>query len=81
MVINYLRNRLYGTRGGTLRFHHMGRNGKSIKKALKKIEDLEPVYENLKIILNRYLIPGVIPEEITTSRLFCLNKKADEVII
>ena len=53
--------------------------GKSIKKALKKIEDLEPVYEKLKIILNRYLIPGVIPEEITTSRLFCLNKKADEV--
>ena len=30
-------------------------------------------------MLNRYLIPGVIPEEITTSRLFCLNKKGDEV--
>ncbi len=53
--------------------------GKCIKKALKKIEDLNPVYENLKVILNRYLIPGVIPEEITTNRLFCLNKKADEV--
>ena len=38
-----------------------------------------PVYENLKIILNRYLIPGVIPEDITSSKLFCLNKKADEV--
>ena len=28
---------------------------------------------------NRYLIPGVIPDEINTSRLFCLNKKADEI--
>ena len=38
-----------------------------------------PVYENLKTTLNRYLILGVIPEEIITSRLFCLNKKSDEV--
>ena len=30
-----------------------------------------------KIILKRYLIPRVIPEEITTSILFCINKKAD----
>ena len=36
--------------------------GKRIKNALKKIEDLNPVHENLKIILNRYLIPGIIPE-------------------
>ena len=35
-------------------------------------------YDIIKDILNRYLIPGVIPEEITTSRLFCLNKKANE---
>ena len=28
---------------------------------------------------NRYLIPGVIPDEINTNRLFCLNKKADEI--
>ena len=41
------------------------------------MEDLNPVYENIKIILNRYFIPGVIQEEI--SRLFCLNKKPDEV--
>ena len=44
--------------------------GKCIKSAIKKIEDLNPVYENLKIILNSYLIHGVIPEEITTSRFF-----------
>ena len=30
-------------------------------------------------LAKKILIPGVIPEEITTSRLFCLNKKADEV--
>ncbi len=29
---------------------------KCIKSTLKKIEDLNPVYENIKIILNRYLI-------------------------
>ena len=28
---------------------------------------------------NRYLIQDVIPDEINTRRLFCLNKKADEV--
>ena len=28
---------------------------------------------------NRYLIPGLIPDEINTSRLFCLNKTADEI--
>ena len=48
--------------------------GKSLKNAIK------PEYHNkIKNILNRYLIPWVIPEEITTSRLFCLNKKSDEV--
>ena len=47
--------------------------GISLKNAIK------PEYYNIiKNILNRYLIPGVIPEEITTSRLFCLNKKANE---
>ena len=42
--------------------------GKYIKKVIKKIEDLEPVYENLKIILNRYLILGLISEVIITSK-------------
>ncbi len=47
--------------------------GKSLKKAIKP-----EYYEKIKNILNRYLIPGVMPEEITTSRLFCLNKNANE---
>ena len=47
--------------------------GKSLKKAI------EPeYYEKIKNILNRYLIPCVMPEEITASRLFCLNKNANE---
>jgi hypothetical protein len=37
----------------------------------------KPSIWKYKIILKRYLIPRVIPEEITTSRLFCINKKAD----
>ena len=47
--------------------------GISLKNAIKP-----EYYNKIKNILNRYLIPGVIPEEITTSRLFCLNKKANE---
>ena len=47
--------------------------GKSLKKAITP-----EYYEKIKNILNRYLIPGVMPEEITTSRLFCLNKNANE---
>ena len=47
--------------------------GISLKNAIKP-----EYYDIIKNILNRYLIPGVIPEEITTSRLFCLNKKANE---
>ncbi len=35
-------------------------SGKCIKSVLRKIEDLNPVYENIKIRLNRYLIPEVI---------------------
>ena len=30
-------------------------------------------------ILNRYLITVVISKEIITSRLFCMNKKEDEL--
>ena len=37
--------------------------GKCIKSAIKKIEDLNPVYENIKIILYRYLIRGVIQKK------------------
>ena len=47
--------------------------GISLKNSIKP-----EYYDIIKDILNRYLIPGVIPEEITTSRLFCLNKKANE---
>ena len=35
-------------------------------------------YNKINSILNRNLIPGVMPEENITSRLFCLNKKANE---
>ena len=48
--------------------------GIALKNAIKA-----EYYDIIKNILNRYLIPGVIPDEITTSRLFCLNKKANEV--
>ena len=48
--------------------------GIALKNALKA-----EYYDIIKNILNRYLIPGVIQDEITTSRLFCLNKKANEV--
>jgi len=48
-------------------------------KRIKKNKDLGIVYENLKIIINRYWITNVIPDEITTSRLFCLNKKVDKI--
>ena len=30
-------------------------------------------------MFNRYLKPEVIPKGMTISRLFCLNKKADEI--
>ena len=55
--------------------------GKAIKNAINLIDKnkLDNVYENLVKMYNRYLIPGVIPDEINTSRLFCLNKKADEI--
>ena len=55
--------------------------GKAIKNAINLVDKnkLDDVYENLVKMYNRYLIPGVIPDEINTSRLFCLNKKADEI--
>jgi len=55
--------------------------GKAIKNAINLIDKnkLDNIYENLVKMYNRYLIPGVIPDEINTSRLFCLNKKADEI--
>ena len=57
-----------------MRFNYL-----KILKCFKENRGLNTVYENLKIILNRYLILGVIPEETTTNSLFCLNKKLDEV--
>ena len=47
--------------------------GISLKNAIK-----HDYYNIIKNILNRYLIPDVIPEEIITNRFFCLNKKANE---
>ena len=45
----------------------------SLKNAIKP-----EYYDIIKNILNRYLIQDVIPEEINTSRLFCLNIQANE---
>ena len=55
--------------------------GKAIKNAINLIkkEELNIVYNNISKVFNRYLKPEVIPNEMTISRLFCLNKKADEV--
>ena len=52
--------------------------GKAIKNAINLIEKdkLDNIYENIVKMYNRYLIPGVIPDEINTSRLLYLNKKA-----
>ena len=44
-----------------------------------KKEELDTVYHNLSKVFNRYLKPELIPNEMKISRLFCLNKKADEV--
>ena len=44
-----------------------------------KKEELNIVYNNISKVFNRYLKPEVIPNEMTISRLFCLNKKAEEV--
>ena len=44
-----------------------------------KKEEFNTVYNNISKVFNRYLKPEVIPYEMTISRLFCLNKKADEV--
>ena len=55
--------------------------GKAIKNAINLIDKnkLDNVYENLVKTYNRYFIPGVIPYAINTTRLFCLNEKADEI--
>ena len=47
--------------------------GISLKNAIKP-----EYYNKIKDTFNICLIPGVMPEEIITSRLFCLNKKANE---
>ena len=36
------------------------------------------IHEKLTNIFNRYIKFNAIPKEITTFRLFCLNKKANE---
>ena len=55
--------------------------GKAIKNSINVIkkDELNKVYNNIAKVFNRYLKPEVIPNEMTISRLFCLNKKADEV--
>ena len=49
--------------------------GISLKNAIK-----HEYYDIIKK-LNRYLISGVIPEDITTSRLFCLNKNQMNLVM
>ena len=54
---------------------------KAIKNSINLIkkEDLNIVYNNIAKVFNRYLKSKAIPNEMTISRLFCLNKKADEI--
>ena len=52
----------------------MGFNSKNIIKKWNKPE----YYDIIQNILNRNLISGIIPEEITPNRLFYLNKKGNE---
>ena len=47
-------------------------------KLIKKDEH-NIVYNNISKVFNRYIKPDVIPNELRISRLFCLNKKADEI--
>ena len=54
--------------------------GKAIKDFFKMLgkDKFNEVCNKLKEILNNYITYQRIPEEITTSRLFCLNKNASE---
>ena len=52
----------------------MGFNSRNIINKWNKPE----YYDKIQNILNRYLISRIMPEEITTSRLFYLNKKGNE---
>ena len=55
--------------------------GKAIKNSINLIkkQELNTVYNNIAKVFNRYLKQHVIPNEMTISRLFCLNKKVDEI--
>ena len=48
------------------------------KNLFKAQKENSLLYEKLANIFNRYIKFNAIPEEITTFRLFCLNKKANE---
>ena len=53
--------------------------GICLKELYKAQKENSLIYEKLANIFNRYIKFNAIQKEITTFRLFCLNKKADEV--
>ena len=54
---------------------------KAIKNSINLIkkDELNTVHNNIARMFNRYLKSEIITKKMTISRLFCLNKKADEV--
>ena len=52
--------------------------GICLKELYKAQKENSLIYEKLANIFNRYIEFNVIPKEITTFRLLCLNKKANE---
>ena len=52
--------------------------GICLKDVFKAQKENSLIYEKLANIFNRYIKFNAIPKEITTFRLFCLNKKANE---
>ena len=52
--------------------------GICLKELFKSQKENSLLYEKLANIFNRYIEFNAIPKEITTFRLLCLNKKANE---
>ena len=52
--------------------------GICLKELFKAQKENSLIYEKLANIFNRYIKFNAIPKEITTFRLLCLNKKANE---
>ena len=49
-----------------------------LKELFKSQKEISLLYEKLTNIFNRYIEFNALPKEITTFRLLCLNKKANE---